>query len=327
MKARNNTIDYVKGFAIISVICAHCNAVLDTSNQFAVISSLFLQNIGTLGVICFFVISGVLFHHPGKDVGQFFKKKIRNIIIPWLVSATCIYLYVHLRRPPVTLLGWLNFVLGNGSYCYYLTILMALYVIFTFVPFMRKNAVLLVCEGVTIISTVWFYNISGVNPYLNILNWIGYFSLGVQIAENPTVWSRLKKRVYIHIPFEIIISCGTYAFILIIQLYNKNGGGYWNNLNVIACWIGAITLVLISIILERGTNNILKKVVYQAGINSFGIYIWHMPLAGIVARVFQYDVFLNFVVIRPVVILIIMLLSIRLIRMIVPLKLQHYVGI
>lgn len=72
---RNETIDYINGLAIISVISAHCNSVLNTTNRFAVISSLFLQNIGTLGVICFFVISGILFHYPGKDIGQFFQKK------------------------------------------------------------------------------------------------------------------------------------------------------------------------------------------------------------------------------------------------------------
>ena len=184
MIKRNETIDYIKGIAIISVISAHCNTVLDTTDQFAVLSSLLLQNIGTLGVICFFVISGILFHHPGKNIGRFFKKKVTNIVIPWLISGTFVYLYVYLRKPPITLGGWINFILGNGSYCYYLTVLMMLYIIFTLVSFMHNNRVLFVCEGITVISTIWFYNIGDMNPYLNILNWIGYFALGVQISRN-----------------------------------------------------------------------------------------------------------------------------------------------
>ena len=39
MIRRNETIYYIKGLAIISVISAHCNAVLDNTNRFAVYSS------------------------------------------------------------------------------------------------------------------------------------------------------------------------------------------------------------------------------------------------------------------------------------------------
>ena len=324
---RNETIDYIKGLAIISVISAHCNAVLGTTNRLAVMSSLLLQNIGTLGVICFFVISGMLFHHPGKDVRQFFDKKIRNIIIPWFISATCVYLYVYLRKPPITLKGCLNFVLGNGSYCYYLTVLMVLYALFTLLPFMRKNSVLLICEGITVVSTVWFYSIGGVNPYLNIFNWIGYFALGVQISENQEIWKKIKKYASTKSLTLVTISGGGYMLLLLHQLYHQKGGGYWNGINVVDCWIGAITMVLIAIRIENAKDNVIKRIVHQAGVVSFGIYIWHMPIAGIVVKVFQYGTLLNFVAIRPVVILMIMLLSIHFVKVIIPLKFSHYLGV
>ena len=63
MKKKNETIYYIKGLAILSVICAHCNSVLNHEAEFVNKCSLILQNIGTLGVICFFVISGMLFHY------------------------------------------------------------------------------------------------------------------------------------------------------------------------------------------------------------------------------------------------------------------------
>lgn len=304
---RNETIDYIKGLAIISVISAHCNAVLDTTNRFAVMSSLLLQNIGTLGVICFFVISGMLFHHPGKNLGQFFEKKIRNIIIPWFISATCVYLYVYLRKPPITLKGCLNFVLGNGSYCYYLTVLMVLYALFTLLPFMRKNSVLLICEGITVVSIVWFYNIGGVNPYLNIFNWIGYFALGFQISENQEIWIRLKQRIVAHISFWAILSSGIYLFVLIHQLYHQKGGGYWNGINVVSCWIGSIVMVLIAIGIEKGKDNILRRIIRQAGVDSFEIYIWHMPIAGIITRIMCIRPMNWLVLIRPIIVVSIML--------------------
>lgn len=324
---RNKTIDYIKGLAIISVVSAHCNAVLDTNNRFAVISSLLLQNIGTLGVICFFVISGILFHHPSKNVGQFFKKKVKNIVIPWFISATCIYLYVYFRKPPITLKGYINFVFGNGSYCYYLTVLMVLYTLFTFLSFMRKNLVLIVCEGLTVISTIYFYNIGGVNPYLNIFNWIGYFALGVQISENQEIWTSLKQRIVPHISFLAILSSGFYIFILIYQLYYQKSGGYWNGINVIFGWIGSITIVLIAIIIEKGKDNIIRRIIFQAGVESFGIYIWHMPMAGIVAHIMCIGPMNWLVLIRPIIVLLIMLTVFRVTKKIIfNMKLDKYLG-
>ena len=118
MKKKNETIYYIKGLAILSVICAHCNSVLNHEAEFVNKCSLILQNIGTLGVICFFVISGMLFHYRKGHIVVFLKKRFNYICIPWFISATCVYLYVYLRMPPLSVSSWINFVLGNGSYCY-----------------------------------------------------------------------------------------------------------------------------------------------------------------------------------------------------------------
>lgn len=308
MKKRNVTIEYIKGLAILSVISAHCNSVSNSSNQFAIASSLFLQNIGTLGVICFFVISGVLFHHPGKNVGIFFKRKLKNIGIPWLISATCVYLYVYLRKPQMTLHSWLNFIFGNGSYCYYLTILMVLYLIFTVIPFMRTNLALVLCEMITIVSTIWFYGIWEINPYLNILNWIGYFALGVQIAREQSILAKIKEISNSNSLLCIAIYIG-YVLLLGFQIYNGRGGSYWNGINVISCWIGAITLVLLAKQCEKREPFIVSKIIHQAGVDSFTIYIWHMPIAGIMARIMCNDSINWLVLVRPIIVLLIMLVT------------------
>lgn len=331
MTNRSEAIDYIKGIAIISVISAHCNAVLDTRNRFALISSLILQNIGTLGVICFFVISGLLFHYRGDGVGSFFAKKARNIIIPWCISATCVYLYVYLRKPPITMRGYLKFILGNGSYCYYLTVLMVLYVLFVFFPFMRKNFVLLICMGITIFSIFCLYDIGGVNPYLNIFNWIGYFAIGVYISENQKAWIWLKQKITSHIFFWLVLGGGIYVAILIYQIYHQSCGGYWNGLNVISCWSGSIVIVLTSNVIEKRKDSLFKRTILQAGRDSFGIYIWHMPVAGIIARIMSIRAMAWLVIIRPIIVLLIMLVIIRVMKKIM-FKMKHekylrYLGI
>lgn len=310
----NEKIYYIKGLAIISVISAHCNAVLDNTNRFAVYSSLLLQNIGTLGVICFFVISGMLFHYPDKNIGQFFKKKLKNIVIPWLISATCVYLYVYLRKPPVTFSGWVNFIIGNGSYCYYLTVLMIFYLLFVAIPIMRNNTILLLCEIATVASTIWFYDLGGVNPYLNIVNWIGYFALGVQLNENKELILNVKKRYHLIFCRIGVVSGISYILLLFYQLYNQKGGGYWNGVNAVTSWVGAISLTLLSITILKSKNRHLKKIIYLAGVDSFAIYIWHMPIAGIVARFMCIEPLTWFVIIRPIIVLLIMHVGIFIVR-------------
>ena len=325
VKEKNITIEYIKGVAIVSVICAHCNAILDTSNRMAVFSSLLLQNFGTLGVICFFVISGILFHYPENGIRKFFKKKIKNIIFPWLISATCVYLYVHLRKPPLSINGWLNFVFGNGSYCYYLTELMILYITFIILSFLRTNVGLLLCEGVTIIFSIWFWKYSDINPYLNILNWIGYFALGIQIAKYPTIWSHVKNIICTKF-FSSSIVLG-YMILLGYQIYNQKGGSYWDGINVIACWSGATTLALFAHYLVNVKNCKLSKIIHQIGVDSFAIYIWHMPIAGIVARIMCIDLFSYFVLIRPIIVLGLIYIFFGCVKKIFPKQVRYYIGI
>ena len=39
------------------------------------------------------------------------------------------------------------------------------------------------------------------------------------------------------------------------------------------------------------------------GRESFFIYIWHMPIAGIVARVMSQGILINFIFLRPIIVL------------------------
>ena len=47
--------------------------------------------------------------------------------------------------------------------------------------------------------------------------------------------------------------------------------------------------------------------IFRAGVDSFGIYIWHMPVAGIVARFMCCKPLNGLVLIRPIIVLLIML--------------------
>ena len=112
---RNETISILKGFAIFSVICAHCNTVAENASSFERICHLILANFASVGVNCFFVVSGFLFKCESRR--KFFYGKIQ-LFVSWIFGATVVYLYVALRNPPLSFLNWVNFFIGNGSYFY-----------------------------------------------------------------------------------------------------------------------------------------------------------------------------------------------------------------
>ncbi len=311
MKKYNNAIQYIKGISIFSVICAHCNAVY-TDYTIAKIGSLLLQNIGNIGVIIFFIMSGSLAWWGKSSKDKFIKKKIKNIGIPWLLSGTAVFLYVYLRKPPLTLNGWLNFIIGNGSYLYYLSILMMLYIIFAYLPFMTSISTLVICQIITAVSTLWFYSLGAINPYLNLFNWIGYFALGVLIRKNTLYVDKILILVekYRFILYLI------YVIALIYQYINGNGGSYFGGCNVIICWIGVLCVITMGIRINK-KKNILSKIIYALGENTLFIYLWHMPIAGIIARIMVGSRLEYFVLCRPVIVCGIILIVMKIITVII----------
>ena len=85
-------------------------------------------------------------------------------------------------------------------------------------------------------------------------------------------------------------------------------GGYWNSTNVIVCWFGVLTLILIVKMIELKDNCWLFNITYWSGKESFFIYLWHMPIAGIVARAMNSAYLVNFVLLRPIIVLTIMII-------------------
>ena len=311
MKVRSAAIDYIKGLAVLSVISAHCNSVFNSTSAFADVSSLILQNIGTFGVICFMVISGMLFRMPVGNTKVFWLKKLKTILIPWIVSGTCVWLYVYLRKPPLTLSSWANFLIGNGSYLYYLTILMLFYVIFSFLPFMRTNAALLVCEAVTAISCIWRYQIGDMTPYLNPLNWIGFFALGMHIALYRETFSRLFARVY-KLRWIVYLLC---LVALVMQILRRDGGFYWGGFRAIVSWLGAGSMALLGITLSRTKQFPFVGLLQSIGEKSLFIYLWHMPVAGITANLLSRGVLQPLVLLRPLIVLVIVFAAYQIARL------------
>ena len=134
-----------------------------------------------------FIVSGYYFN-PQKyvTIKRFIKSKYTSIILPWFVAGTWDFLRAKIiTGEPVAILEWLKFIIGHNSYLYYLTILMICYLVYFYPIKHNKIAITAIISIlITIVSqqlTAWgIFDIKRIylTNYLNIFNWVGYFSLG-----------------------------------------------------------------------------------------------------------------------------------------------------
>ena len=240
---RMNILDVAKGIAMISVICAHCNTVSDNASKLVSTQSALLNNFSKSGVIVLMVISGFLYHVTNTDK-SYLLRKIKSLLLPWIFSGTIIYFYVHLRKPPLSLQELVSFLLGNGSYLYYLTVLCIFYLLF-FIPFMRQYNILIVLIIMGTSHTLFMPAVleDYLSPYLNIFNWIQYFALGLLIQQKVDKTDRIKSRDNneTKMLFRVIILVVYIVSLTIISLLEIRIE-YWSGLNPILASIGAVAI-------------------------------------------------------------------------------------
>lgn len=295
-----NYIYSLKVFATISIVAAHCTSIELNSNKLNILFSYILKNLGYIGVGIFFITSGYLFHKNQYSFNIFLRKKIKTIIIPWIFSGTIVYLYVALRKGGINIINWINFIIGNNSYLYFLSLLMLFYIIF----FGNcKNMILIYCSiimsVINIILTASGY-LSEINPYLNLFNFIIYFAIGLFISEKDILLEIANKCRY-HIK---ILIC---AYIILIFLTNILGisSGYWGYATLI------IQPIAILVIFGLSTyKKLYNDIILRIGCESFSIYLLHMPIAGIITNIFNKLNWWIITLFRPIIVIIITMIFI-----------------
>lgn len=126
--------------ALLSVVSAH----ISLPETFA--GNLF-GRIGSIGVIAFIIMSGY-FYNTDKypNVTGLIADKFVKLIVPWVFMASVVFAYdTILGHKPFSFINYFKWIIGNGTYFYYMT-------------------VLVLC-------------------YLNVFNWIGFFAIGLLLRK------------------------------------------------------------------------------------------------------------------------------------------------
>ena len=160
---KNNKLEIGKSFAILSVVIAHY-----ISKDLSLYSSL-LQRMGTFGVPFFLFLSGYFYNIEKYGFRTFFKNKFDTIVIPWVFTGSLVYFAVQKH---FIFIEWAKWILGIGTYLYYLVVLMLLFLLFS-LSFIRSNKYILflfvLINGISLIIT--YQNQYSIYSYINILDW------------------------------------------------------------------------------------------------------------------------------------------------------------
>ena len=261
-------------YALISIVSAHIYFADSFSGQI-------LNRFGTLGVIVFLLISGY-YYRPEKfhNWKKLFAKKAVSIGIPWLICGTLTWGYnIILSSQNRSLFGWLNWILGNGSYLYYLTILMLCFIIL-----FKANKVMIWLMIPLSVFSIFLTALDllqpillflRINNYLNVFNWLGFFSLGMllqTISEEKIVQFLIKSRIWFIALFALVFV--TLLFFPEIDTY------YFSFLAIPYEFLGGLA------ILGVATWSLVGHRFFQRlSSGTFTIYLIHIVFIGLLDRV------------------------------------------
>ena len=270
-----NMFYIMKIFACISVIAAHVNNYVYEESKIDSIVTGFWSMYAQCGVIVFFLLSGFFFK---KEAGfrVLAKKKSKRIIIPWVVCASMTYLLMLLRSQGNPTLRYFQWVLGYGSWYYYLTVLVVILLLFQLLSI--SDTVIFICVAVNLVfigcRTFWVKDapiIPYLTDYLNPLNWVGFFALGIFIKKYE-VYRKMSKCQYMGYLALVIFALSS--------IYNirKSVFTYFNLSMVITELSGAVVVFYLAIKLARRKLNWRK-----IGESTFFIYLVHMQVVQFVS--------------------------------------------
>lgn len=303
-------LDYIRSLAIIFVIFIHSMGFINTIQVFeeAYFVRVILDSIIYSGVPLFVMLSGALLLGKQEHILQFFRKRFKRILTPFILWSLLIYTILYIqdggRSIHQFLLTYIYKTLTTGVYgiYWYIYLIIGLYLI---TPILRK-----VCQDkisclYTIIIIFVLYIIQYLFPDVSIckrfassnLLYIGYYIAGYAISFLFKLHKRYKEVILsLFICILLYISSR-----IILDIYN-----------IRVTYINDILTIIISILIYSVLMNIkieskcFNRITSFISKTSYGIYLTHFVFISILVK-FQFIRIIP-VVIEPFVMVILVLI-------------------
>lgn len=277
----SETVTYARAIALVSIVSAHIQFA--TTAYEPIVRA--YRIIASIGVVLYMIIAGYYYRpaHYGSIVGMA-KRKLTTIVLPWFCLGTTGYLYKAILSGNLSLGEYFNFLLGNGSYLYYLSILSLCFVLFFY---FHGRWFCILCIFVTMgslyMTQAGLLNAAisklGITNYLNLLNWIGFFALGVLLQRNEP--DRLYQRITKYRLYSICAFMLVYGFVF----WKNIPTGYFSKFGWMLELLGATAFIAIASYIPKNCRLIKKIAGY-----SFTVYLVHFMVIGLFDRLYNFAV-------------------------------------
>ncbi len=214
--------------------------------------------------------------------------KLSRIAIPWFFWGTAVYGIACLSGTAFSLGSYLLWIVGHGSYLWYMTVFCFLQIIFCFLPLQKKGvaAAVLVVSLISRITTATL-GLSGPVAFLNPLNWAGFYAFGILARQTFLTFPFIADLSTLPRPKKCLMQSVALISSIAVILLSAFGDallnrkiGYWSTFCVFA-QIGWIFLLL-------WAGRLLSHV-YSGNIGkaSLAVYLAHIPFIGYITNRFS----------------------------------------
>lgn len=214
--------------------------------------------------------------------GALLKNKSFSIGIPWLFLGTVSYLYNAILSKNFGILAYLKWIIGNGTYLYFLTVLFLLFLIF----YRTNDWILYVACLLNVVSLALtafgliepIISILHITNYLNIFNWCGIFAAGMIVRKKISQEKFYTVIKHIRIPTLVLFSVA----LVLLSIFDSVQVGYFSKIGIFLEILGTITIFSLS-----SFSCFANRVFYDISNMSFSIYLIHMMAVGILDIVYN----------------------------------------
>lgn len=273
----NQRIQYIhlfRGVAILFIVASH---LIWATGDFPEVKKA-LRLLVSNSTVLFMIISGFLFEHLAYKYKPipFIKKKIKNILLPYIVCSIPIIVFLLIRQSEDNRLLQTILYIINGNHLgpyWYIPVIMTIFLISPFIIYIRKFKVFQIALIFTLLFSLASIRPNSYNILHNIVYYFGFFHLGMVLCMHRVKFEKwLRKRSLYLFIFSIWIT----VYLLLIKEALPS-----IFLTIQLLLLGYILITICYHIKNQHLINLLSLF----GDYSFGIYFLHQYVINIFASI------------------------------------------